>query len=136
MLPGMTGPSYEERIGAVGDFSDKVFKTVQAIPQGKVASYGQIASMVGAPRSARYVGYALRGNHDLKTMPCHRVVFKDGRICEGYLFGGPEVQRKMLAGEGVAFIDDAHVDMEACIWKPEKEFRGRPSDIDWSKEID
>ena len=46
----------------MGEFSEKVFAAVRHVPRGKVATYGQIARMIGAPRSARYVGYALRGN--------------------------------------------------------------------------
>lgn len=116
-------------------FSDRVFEVVRIIPKGKVATYGQIARMIGAPRSARYVGFALRGNPDLEIYPCHRVLFKDGSICEGYAFGGPEVQRGLLAEEGVAFIDDTHVDMEAHAWRPEAEYPGRPDDIDWEREM-
>lgn len=66
----------------MGAFSDRVFAVVKQIPRGKVATYGQIARIIGAPRSARYVGYALRANPapgaDPASIPCHRVVFKDG----------------------------------------------------------
>lgn len=119
----------------MGDFSDKVFSVVREIPRGKVSTYGQIASLIGSPRSARYVGYALRNNPDLDTTPCHRVVFKDGRICEGYAFGGPEVQRTLLENEGVAFLDEVHIDMKAHFWDPESDHVGRPADIDWKQEM-
>ena len=49
-------------------------------------------------------------------IPCHRVVFADGRICDGFAFGGPDAQRELLLGEGVAFKDDMHVDLAACRW--------------------
>ncbi|WP_139653596.1 MGMT family protein [Raoultibacter phocaeensis] len=119
----------------MAEFSERVLDIVKQIPRGKVASYGQIARMMGSPRSARYVGYALRGNHDPIVIPCHRVVFKDGRICEGYAFGGPEVQRALLEDEGVAFLDDMHIDMDACLWQPEADRLSRPPDIDWEKEM-
>ena len=97
----------------MGDFSDRVFEVVRRIPRGKVATYGQVGRLIGAPRSARYVGYALRANPEpgaeVNSIPCHRVVFKDGGLCKGFAFGGPEVQREMLEAEGVAFADDAHV---------------------------
>lgn len=60
----------------MGEFSDKVFDAVRKVPRGKVATYGQIARMIGSPRSARYVGYALRANLapgiDPASIPCHR----------------------------------------------------------------
>lgn len=119
----------------MGDFSERVFKVVKQIPEGKVASYGQVARMIGAPRASRFVGFAMRGNPEPGVIPCHRVVFKDGRICEGYAFGGPEIQRKLLEDEGVAFLDDIHIDMSAHEWMPDVDLKGRPTDIDWSKEM-
>ena len=50
-------------------------------------------------------------------VPCHRVVFADGGICEGFAFGGPDVQRSLLEQEGVTFRDETHVDMAACRWE-------------------
>ena len=73
----------------MGDFADKVFAVVQRIPPGKVATYGQVGRLIGAPRSARYVGYALRANPapgvDPDSIPCHRVVFKDGSMARGFV---------------------------------------------------
>lgn len=100
-----------------GDFDKRVFEVVAQIPEGKVATYGQIAAMIGAPRSARFVGFALRRNPVPGTMPCHRVVFADGRICEGYVFGGPGMQRALLQDEGVVFVDEMHVDLDTCHWQ-------------------
>lgn len=97
-------------------FFDQVYDMVRQIPEGMVATYGQIAKLVGRPRSARYVGYALHSNPLPGEVPCHRVVFADGRICEGFAFGGPEVQRGLLEDEGVSFLDDTHVDLKACRW--------------------
>lgn len=121
----------------MGDFANRVFAVVQRIPSGKVATYGQVARMIGAPRSARYVGYALHANPapgvDAASIPCHRVVFKDGSLCKGYAFGGPGVQRGLLESEGVIFEDDDHVSMDACQWD------GRPEgsdDFDWEKELE
>ncbi len=46
------------------------------------------------------------------------VVFKDGAICDSYVFGGPEMQKRLLEQEGVPFLDDTHVDMAKCAWTP------------------
>lgn len=129
----------------MGDFSKHVFEVVRRVPHGKVASYGLVARLVGAPRSARYVGYALHANPDpgaeVNNIPCHRIVFKDGGLCKGYAFGGPGIQRKMLEDEGITFTDDEHVDMDACCWdghSSEGE-KGQPlappPDFDWAREM-
>lgn len=93
----------------MGEFADKVYDAVCKVPRGKVATYGQIARMVGRPRSARYVGFALRTNPrpgvDADSIPCHRIVFKDGGLCKGFAFGGPDVQLQRLRDEGVSFIE-------------------------------
>ncbi|HIW75295.1 MULTISPECIES: MGMT family protein [Gordonibacter] len=131
----------------MGEFSDKVFAVVRRIPRGTVASYGQVARLVGAPRSARYVGYALHANPDpgaeVNHIPCHRVVFKDGGLCRGYAFGGPDIQREMLEAEGVTFADNEHVDMESCQWDghdatgPDTDNLPTtpPPDFDWQREL-
>ena len=74
-------------------FFERVYDMVEQIPEGMVATYGQIARLVGEPRKARYVGFALHSNPRPGEVPCHRVVFADGSICEGFAFGGPEAQR-------------------------------------------
>ncbi len=116
-------------------FADNVYEAVQLIPSGHVANYGTIACMVGQPRSARYVGYALHRNPRPGVIPCHRVVFKDGHLSQGFAFGGPDAQRKLLEDEGVAFLEDGRVDMDACGWMPQAQISGRPSDIDWNLEV-
>ena len=90
-------------------FFERVYEVVEQIPEGMVATYGQVALLAGRPRSARYVGYALHSNPRPGEIPCHRVVFADGRICEGFAFGGPDAQRELLLGEGVTFVDPMHV---------------------------
>lgn len=97
-------------------FFEKVYGVVRTIPVGRVATYGQVAAMCGSPRMARFVGYALHSGPGPDQIPCHRVVFRDGSICNGYAFGGPEVQRALLESEGVPFLDDTHVDLASCRW--------------------
>ena len=132
----------------MGEFDENVFRMVRRIPRGKVSTYGDIARMVGRPRASRIVGYALRRNpapgEDAQAgeVPCHRVVFKDGRLCQGYIFGGEGVQRALLEQEGVSFTDAGHVDMAACRWDgrlPEGASEGHPTgpppDFDWAAEL-
>lgn len=93
------------------------YQVVKAIPRGKVANYGQVALLAGHPRTARFVGYALHSNPEPGVIPCHRVVFKDGSLASGFAFGGPDVQRRLLEDEGVAFLPDGRVDMRECQWE-------------------
>lgn len=80
-----------------------VYRAVQKIPYGKVASYGQIARAIGAPRCSRQVGWALHGNPDPEHIPCYRVVNRFGRPSPAFAFGGENVQVKLLQAEGVRF---------------------------------
>ncbi|MBQ7296263.1 MAG: MGMT family protein [Clostridia bacterium] len=96
---------------------EKIYEQVKRIPEGKVASYSQIALLAGNPRWSRVVGYALHVNPEPGVIPCHRVVKKDGRVAEGFAFGGENVQRDLLMSEGVIFIDDVRVDMQKCQWR-------------------
>lgn len=117
---------HEGILASMGVFSDRVFAVVRQVPAGKVATYGLVARLMGRPQSARYVGFALRNNPSPTVeggeIPCHRVVFKDGSLCEGFAFGGPDVQRELLEAEGVTFADDTHVDLAACLWNGEGAF--------------
>lgn len=97
-------------------FFERVYEVVEQIPEGMVATYGQVAKLVGEPRKARYVGFALHVNPRPGEIPCHRVVFADGRLASGFAFGGPGVQWRMLEDEGVAFLDEDRVDLDACRW--------------------
>lgn len=89
-------------------FFEQVYQIVRQIPEGRVMTYGQIASELGTC-DARRVGHALHANND-RDCPCHRVVNKDGRVAPGYAFGGPGEQKMRLESEGVVFIDENHVD--------------------------
>lgn len=97
-------------------FFNRVYGMVRQVPRGMVATYGQIAKLVDEPRRARYVGYALHVNPEPGDIPCHRIVFADGRLAEGFAFGGPEAQRALLEDEGVAFLANGHVDLQASRW--------------------
>ena len=94
------------------DFFARVYAAVRAIPRGRVATYGQVAAMVGVPRGARAVGWALRALSPAaaRSVPWHRVVGAGGRISPR-AGPGPELQRRRLRAEGVTFRG-AVVDMK------------------------
>ena len=99
-------------------FFENVYEAVQLIPRGKVATYGQIARMIGAPRSSRAVGYALHANPRPGVIPCHRVVNREGRLAPAFAFGGPEIQAQLLESEGVEVGEDFTVDLGKYLWQP------------------
>ena len=93
------------------EFTKRIYEVVREIPTGFVLTYGQVARLAGNPRGARGVGFALHRNPEPGVIPCHRVVFRDGSLTDGFAFGGPDVQRRLLEAEGVTFTEDGRVDM-------------------------
>ena len=97
-------------------FSQKVYRYLTAIPEGKVVTYGMIARAVGHPRAARQVGNALHRNPTPVVVPCHRVVNREGRLAPEFAFGGIEMQASLLRGEGVE-VEPGFVDLEKYLWR-------------------
>jgi methylated-DNA-protein-cysteine methyltransferase-like protein len=104
---------------STGDgFFSRAYEVVRQIPRGRVATYGQVARVMGEPRKARFVGFAMHASPGMAGgVPCHRVVFADGRLAPGFAFGGPGAQRRLLEGEGVSFRGDGTVDLDRCQWE-------------------
>jgi methylated-DNA-protein-cysteine methyltransferase related protein len=98
-------------------FFREVHRLVRRIPRGKVATYGQIAEMLGRPRAVRAVGTALRrlGGPLARVVPWHRVVNSAGRISlrdREWM----ELQRELLEREGVRFTRQGAVDLRLARW--------------------
>ncbi len=97
-------------------FKEKVYKVAHDIPKGKVATYGQLACLVGNKKAARAVGLFMKNNSDRSVVPCHRVVAANGALT-GYSFGrGSATKKKMLEKEGVIFKGQK-VDLSKSQWK-------------------
>ena len=88
-----------------------VYATVKMIPKGKVATYGQIAALLGRPRGGREVGWALSSCNDPRV-PCHRVVDRTGRLAPRFI-----AQRARLRNEAVPFVG-SQVILERAAWRP------------------
>ena len=95
-------------------FFTQIYAVVAAIPHGKVASYGQIARMLGRPRSAREVGWAM--SNCPEELPWQRVVKVDGSITGGV---HAQIRKARLIEEDVTFLSDGKVDMTAHQWNCE-----------------
>ena len=93
------------------------YEIVRRIPAGSVATYGQVARLVGMSRSARLVGYAMAACQD-QSVPCHRVVDRFGGTKAAFDTFAPGTQRALLEAEGVPFRPDGTVDLDLCLWAP------------------
>ncbi|MEL7565706.1 MAG: MGMT family protein [Dehalobacterium sp.] len=98
-------------------YFEKVYEIVRKIPEGKVATYGLIALMLGQPRNGRVVGWAMRKAPHEMNLPCYRVINKSGKLAADYVFGSKELQRALLEREGVLFNRDGKVDLKRCLWE-------------------
>lgn len=94
---------------------EKIYEVVKKIPKGKVATYGQVASLAGNRRWARVVGYALHSNPNPDSIPCYRVVTKEGKPSDAFAFGGVNEQISLLKEDGIEFVD-GFVDMKKYQW--------------------
>lgn len=90
----------------------EVLSVVEEIPSGKVATYGQIAWLIGRKKNARLVGKILAMSQYYGEYPCHRVVNHAGRTAPGWL-----EQADLLRQEGVLFKENGCVDLRKCQWK-------------------
>jgi len=90
---------------------EKVYAYIEAIPEGRVTTYGRIAAGLGNKNLARVVGNILHNNPDPCRYPCHRVVNSEGKVSVNYAFGGAKAQRKRLEQEGIVFESDGSIDL-------------------------
>jgi len=95
---------------------ERIWSVVRRIPRGRVATYGQVASMAGFPSQPRLAGYALHALRAHSPVPWHRVVNARGRISLPAIDGQYELQRAMLEAEGIVFYEE-RIDLARQGWK-------------------
>lgn len=93
------------------DLIYEILSVVAEIPEGCVATYGQIAWLIGREKNARLVGRVLSRAEYYGQYPCHRVVNHAGRMVPGW-----REQAELLRREGVPLKDDFYVDINRCRW--------------------
>lgn len=104
--PRVTGPGFNGRVYAV----------VRSVPPGWVTTYGDVATVLGSPRVARHVGFALAALND-DDVPWHRVINSRGTISfKGDTLRG-EIQRRLLKTEGVEFDAKGRIDLKRRRWR-------------------
>lgn len=89
----------------------EILSVVEEIPKGKVATYGQIAKLIGRDKNARLVGKVLSMSEYYGTYPCHRVVNHAGRLVPGW-----NEQANLLIQEEVTLKNNNHVDLKCYQW--------------------
>lgn len=96
-------------------FSQRVKSLIKKIPPGKVATYGQIATLAGNPRGSRTVAWVLHSSTRKENLPWHRVINSKGMISlppsSGY-----ETQKSLLEKEGILFDENDKVDFNRFLW--------------------
>ena len=93
------------------DLIYEILSVVEEIPEGNVATYGQIARLIGRDKNSRLVGKVLSMSQYYGKYPCHRVVNHAGRLVPGWT-----EQRFLLAEEGITLKDTYHVDLKKYLW--------------------
>lgn len=89
----------------------EILSVVEEIPEGRVATYGQIARLIGRDKNSRLVGKVLAMAEFYGNYPCHRVVNHAGRLAPGF-----RGQRELLLEEGVELKTNGHVDLKKYQW--------------------
>jgi methylated-DNA-protein-cysteine methyltransferase related protein len=96
-----------------------VYSMVSRIPEGRIATYGQVAALIGFPKHARQVGYALAALENNSRVPWHRVINAKGKISPRGLDGCDDYQRLLLEEEGVIFGDKDCISLKQFQWQPD-----------------
>lgn len=101
------------------NFFERVYAVARQIPFGKVTSYGAIAKVLGAARSARMVGWAMNASHNMEDVPAHRVVNRKGLLTGKHHFDGTNLMQQLLESEGIEVIDNQIIDFDKHFWIPQ-----------------
>ncbi|MHA4843115.1 MGMT family protein [Flavitalea antarctica] len=104
-------------------FFQLVYEVARQIPKGRVTSYGAIAACLGTRLSARMVGWAMNGAHNITPkVPAHRVVNRNGMLSGKNHFATPDTMKELLEKEGTAVVDDTVVNFKEKFWDPASAF--------------
>jgi alkylated DNA nucleotide flippase Atl1/3-methyladenine DNA glycosylase AlkD len=125
MPPRKTGKRGTIRAaGSTAELTPRICAVIQRIPEGRVATYGQVAALAGLPRRARMVGAALSNTPEDLALPWQRVINAGGTISRRSGLGVEEgYQRHLLQEEGVVFDARGRIDLERFGWDPDAKVR-------------
>ena len=115
MIQGLKASQFNSGAG----FDRRVWEQVSHIPCGQLATYGQIADLIGAYGCARQVGWALRRLKLPSAVPWHRVVNAQGRITMSLSREGSDwIQRELLIAEGIPVDQEGRLPLRQFLWRP------------------
>lgn len=97
-------------------FREAVIQIVARIPEGRLATYGQVAALAGHPRRPRQVGMILKGLPEDTPLPWHRVVNARGYVPSRGRWWGARVQIDRLRQEGIPVTEDGTLDLPRFAW--------------------
>ena len=103
------------------NFFEDVWDVVRLIPEGRVTSYGAIASYLGMKSGARMVGWAMNASHTEPDVPAHRVVNRNGLLTGRHHFATSDEMEQRLRREGITVRENAVKDFQTLFWDPAKE---------------
>lgn len=112
----LTGSLVEPRVIGPG-FYERVYAVVRLVPPGWVTTYGDVGTILGSPRVARQVGWALANLEPHSDVPWQRVVNAHGMVSWRGDLSRASLQEALLRAEGVAIGDSGRLDLEACRWR-------------------
>lgn len=101
-----------------GNFNQQVYAAVSKVPFGTVTTYGYIATMIGRPRAARIVGWALRNLPEGVDVPWWRIINSQGYISIQNPHAPKELQKLLLEKEGIEVSDKLMVNLNRYLWRP------------------
>lgn len=96
----------------------RIYSVIRQVPAGRVATYGQIASLADLAGHARQVGYALKSLPEKHDVPWHRIINARGEVSARATPGWDNLQRTLLEGESVVFDARGRVDLDRFRWEP------------------
>ncbi len=100
-------------------FFQDVYDVVRQVPKGRVTTYGAIANYLGTKLSARMVGWAMNGAHNIKPkVPAHRVVNRNGLLSGKMHFATPTQMQELLEKEKIGVSEEKVVAFKSLFWDP------------------
>ena len=111
------------------EFTEIVCSLLASVPPGRVVTYGSLAGAAGSPRRARQVVRILHTQSRLRNLPWHRVIAAGGRIALTDPMAA-DLQRELLASEGVEIGMNGRVDLDSYLWEFDYPPQARPGGSD------
>jgi methylated-DNA-protein-cysteine methyltransferase related protein len=106
----------DKQTGGEPSFPERVYAAVRTVPEGRLTTYGDVAAVVGNPRMARQVGWALSRLPEGTDVPWQRVINRHGTVSFRGELGRAQEQRSLLEAEGVDFDEQDRCDLNELRW--------------------